>query len=186
MSPRIIEVAAPSTELTVQDLYDTLRTLAADEGIDEPEITDGSGKEDLGGGTFVGLTVKLLNAKVKFEDRASPTDCDIFGGNLVAVDENGNSMNPIQYATNVTVTYAKSSSATISELGDVAQEASVQDLRDKVGIPTSTLAGDIDSVQEKTQDLGENLEEIKGPEWTDETLKLIKELVGKGKASFRG
>ncbi len=111
-SPRIIEVAAPSTELTVQDLYDTLRSLGV-EAIDEPEIIDGSGKEVLSATELVGLTVKLLNAKVKFEDRTSPTDCDISGGNLVALDENGGPMNPIQYAPYVTVTYAKSSSATM-------------------------------------------------------------------------
>lgn len=111
-SPRIIEVAAPSRELTVQDLYDTVRSLGVG-AIDEPEIVDGSGKEVLSATELVGLTVKLLNAKVKFEDRTSPTDCDIFGGNLVALDANGVPMNPIQYAPYVTVAYAKSSSATL-------------------------------------------------------------------------
>ncbi len=122
-SPRIIEVAVPSVELTVQDLYDTLRSLAT-EAIDEPEITDGSGKETLSATELVGLTVKLFNAKVKFEDRTSPTDCNISGGNLVALDVNGMPMNPIQYATYVTVTYAKSSSATL------VQSASIEDLHD--------------------------------------------------------
>ncbi len=116
VSPRVIEIAIPSTELTIQELYDTLRSLGASiEAIGEPEIIDGSGKEDLGGGTLVGLTVKLFNAKVKFEDRSSPTECNISGGNLVAFNASGQSMNPIQYATNVTVTYAKSSSATLLE-----------------------------------------------------------------------
>lgn len=118
VSPRIIEVAAPSTELTIQDLYDTLRSLGG-EAIDEPEIIDGSGKEVLSATELVGLTVKLLNAKVKFEDRTSPTDCDISGGNLVALDGNGAPMNPIQYAPYVTVTYAKSSSATLVQAVEI-------------------------------------------------------------------
>ena len=50
-SPRIIEVAAPSTLLRVQDLHDTLRHLAAlPEAMDEDEIVDSSGKESLGSG----------------------------------------------------------------------------------------------------------------------------------------
>lgn len=117
-SPRIIEVAAPSVMLTIQDLYDTLRSLGV-EAIDEPEIIDGSGKEVLSATELVGLTVKLLNAKVKFEDRASPTDCNISGGNLVALDGNGAPMNPIQYAPYVTVTYAKSSSATLVQAAEI-------------------------------------------------------------------
>ena len=120
VSPRIIEVAAPSVELKVQDLYDTIRNKAASiEGMDEPEIIDGSGKEILSATELVGLTVKLFNAKVKFEDRSSATDCDIYGGNLVAVDANNQSMSPIQYATYVTVTYAKSSSATLVQSADI-------------------------------------------------------------------
>ena len=121
VSPRIIEVAAPSHELTVQDLYDTVRSLsAAESAIDEPEIIDGSGKEVLSETELVGLTVKLLNAKIKFEDRTSPTDCNISGGNLVALDADNHPMNPIQYAPYVTVTYAKSSSATLVQSAEIS------------------------------------------------------------------
>ena len=130
VSPRIIQVAkngVESTKLTVQDLYDTLRNKSAsNEGIDKPEIVDGSGKEDLGSGTSVGLTIKLFNSKVKFEDRTSPTECEIYGGNLVAVDGNGYSMSPIQYATNVTVSYAKSSSSTLMGVTGLTTEQNVQ------------------------------------------------------------
>ena len=134
VSPRIIEVAAPSVSLTIQDLYDTVRSLSDDvSGIDEPEIIDGSGKEVLSATELVGLTVKLLNAKVKFENRSSPTDCDISGGNLVALDASGQPMSPIQYATNVTVTYAKSSSATL------VQDADIDTIKAKVNILQSEL-----------------------------------------------
>lgn len=136
VSPRIIEVAASSVVLTIQDLYDTLRSLGAGvSAIDEPEIIDGSGKEVLSETELVGLTVKLLNAKVKFADRTSPTDCAISGGNLVALDENSAPMNPIQYAPFVTVAYAKSSSATL------VQSAAIDSIRAKTDLlpsdPTS-------------------------------------------------
>ena len=138
VSPRIIEVAYPSHELTVQDLYDTVRSLGA-VAIDEPEIIDGSGKEVLSATELVGLTVKLFNAKVKFEDRTEPTDCDIFGGNLVALDVYGAPMNPIQYAPYVTVTYAKSSSATLVQSAELAVIHQIERGRWKIidNLPTS-------------------------------------------------
>jgi len=88
-SPRIIEVAAPSALLRVQDLHDTLRNLAAlPEAMDEDEIVDSSGKESLGSGVTVGLTVKLLNAKVRFQNRSGPdtVQCLVYDGTLVAND----------------------------------------------------------------------------------------------------
>jgi hypothetical protein len=76
VSPRIIEVAAPSTELTMQDLVDTLRVLEDDlpRGIVEPKLTDASGKQPLGGGVSVGITVSLQDAQVTFEARTTPAE----------------------------------------------------------------------------------------------------------------
>jgi hypothetical protein len=55
-SPRVIEVTAPSTELTVQDLVDTLRISEEGfaEGLSFDKVIDAAGKEDLGGGVLVG------------------------------------------------------------------------------------------------------------------------------------
>lgn len=70
LSPRIITVAAPSTEVTIQDLHDTLRNLE-----DEPHnmthnsLISTAGKESLGGGVTVGLTATLQNAVLSFESR---------------------------------------------------------------------------------------------------------------------
>ena len=97
LSPRIVGVTSLITELTVQDLYDTIRYLAAQPAaMGEPEILEGSGKEFLGTGTYVGLTIKLFNAKVKFKDRTGLpwVLCDIFGGNVVAVDIYNQPMDP--------------------------------------------------------------------------------------------
>ena len=115
---RIIEVAAPDTEVTVQQLINTIRDWE-----DEPynmevaKVADASGKDDLGGGLAVGVTLRLLNWRVKFEDRAGPTwiDCSVTGGNLIVVDANNQPMNPIQPSSYVTVTVVKAVSAVITE-----------------------------------------------------------------------
>lgn len=138
-SPRIIEVAAPSTELTIQDLYDTLRHLGV-EAIDEPEIIDGSGKESLGAGILVGLTIKLLNAKVKFEDRTEPNwvVCSIGEGNLVAVDEGGGSINPIEPSAYTQVQLVMSAAGTITITGSGVMEQDKIDIANKVEVLTGS------------------------------------------------
>lgn len=72
LSPRIIIVEDPRTELTVQDLHDTVCAWQ-----DEPPnhdydvMIDSAGKEDLGGGVSVGITTTLLNAQVMFRARTT-------------------------------------------------------------------------------------------------------------------
>ena len=75
-SPRVVEVAAPSTELTVQDLVDTLRVSeeAFVEGLAFDKLIDAAGKEDLGGGVLVGITANLQDAQVSFEARRTPAE----------------------------------------------------------------------------------------------------------------
>ncbi|MHA2401442.1 MAG: hypothetical protein ACXADH_00505 [Candidatus Kariarchaeaceae archaeon] len=75
-SPRVIEVAAPSTELTIQDLVDTLRLSeeAFAEGLAFDKLIDAAGKEDLGGGVLVGITANLQDAQVAFEARRTPAE----------------------------------------------------------------------------------------------------------------
>ena len=198
VSPRLIVVKYPSTEITVQDLLDTLRNWEADiMNLDADKIVQAAGKDDLGGGIKVGITITLLNAKLMFETRAAPittgtttsydpngellTDtnatfisdgvypgctawnqttqematikevlsetqlrmfplsggtsgewnigdaysiypneqCSVTGGNLVAVDVNGNPIEPIAPSANVQVVRTSSSSATLQELKDI-------------------------------------------------------------------
>mgnify|MGYP003645628531 FL=1 len=46
----------------MQDLVDAIRVYEAElDNLDIPKICDASGKEDLGGGVLVGITVKLWN-----------------------------------------------------------------------------------------------------------------------------
>lgn len=70
LSPRVVTVAAPSVEVTIQDLYDTLRILEARVyNNTRDSIISAGGKEPLGGGVLVGLTATLRNAILAFEPR---------------------------------------------------------------------------------------------------------------------
>ena len=116
VSPRIITVAAPSTELTIQDLHDTMRALEDDlDNLSYEKIISSGGKERLDEVTKVTITATLLNAKVGFEARSSWTQCRVSGGNLVAVDSNGDDMNPIHPTAYVNVDRTSSSSGTLQE-----------------------------------------------------------------------
>lgn len=90
-SPRLIFVAAPSTSITIQDLIDTLRFLEERpwEGLVFPQIIEAAGKEDLGGGVKVGITAKLLNARLAFEARK----ISIESGTITTADTNGVTIN---------------------------------------------------------------------------------------------
>ena len=70
VSPRLIEVAAPSVEITIQDLYDTLREIEDEiQNLDDDFLISAGGKEPLGGGVLVGITSTLNNAQLLFEAR---------------------------------------------------------------------------------------------------------------------
>ena len=122
VSPRIITVASPSTEATVQDIYDTCMSLEAESGaIEDPHIIDAAGKESLGGGTSVGLTVTLLDAKLAFEARPGPSfiQCSVGGGNLVAVDTFNVPTSAIEPTSYTQVLLTSSSSATLQDIESV-------------------------------------------------------------------
>lgn len=75
LSPRIITIPAPLTEVTINDLQDTLQDLEDSEaGIVWPHLRNTSGGEDLGGGVSVGLTMELQNARLAFEARSTPDE----------------------------------------------------------------------------------------------------------------
>ena len=90
VSPRIATVDAPSVEVTIQDLHDTLRDAeAAAVFIDEPPFINTAGLEDLGGGVAVGLTSTLQNTQVQFEGRTTPAE----NGSCTSDDSTGKVLN---------------------------------------------------------------------------------------------
>lgn len=114
-SPRIITVPeADGDSITIQSLANQIRewehTL---EGLAYDRLLHAEGKLDLGGDQYVVISARLLNAKVKFADRASPTVCKVSGGNLVAVDADDVAMYPIEPSTNVTVMLAQATTGAI-------------------------------------------------------------------------
>ena len=115
LSPRIITIPNSVTEVTIEDLQDTLLDIEdSEEGIVFPKLRDCSGGEALGGNLFIGYTLKLNNAKIKFADRAPPTiTCEIKSGNILAIDVNGSPMTPIEASNNVTVVKTSAVSAAI-------------------------------------------------------------------------
>lgn len=119
-SPRIIWINISKSVTDVQDLYDTCRYLeAVHTGMDEPYICDAGGKEPLGGGVKVGITVSLFNAVYAFADRPGPdwVICNMTGGNIVAFEDDSRQVElyprlPTEY---VSADRSSSSSATLQE-----------------------------------------------------------------------
>ena len=121
VSPRIITVAAPVTEVTMQNLYDTCRWLESQPGaMDQDPIVSAGGGESLGGGVSVGLTVTLLNALLAFEARSGPeyVQCNASGGNVVALQADLITYytTPIKPTAFTQVVVTASSSATASDI----------------------------------------------------------------------
>jgi hypothetical protein len=93
LSPRIIRIAAPSTEVGIQDLHDTVRELEQDpNAMQYPFIISTEGKQLLGPGVFVGLTTTLQNARIAFDARQESqssgtiTTADTTGTELIDAD----------------------------------------------------------------------------------------------------
>jgi hypothetical protein len=130
---RVILIEAPDSNITIQELVDAIRAYEkTDEGVVLPQIANASGKEDLGGGVLVGITLELLdNWRVQFEARPGPETiaCRISGGNLVAINDYNN--DPVKPSSYVFVTLTSSSSATISELQIENLQFLIESLRDQ-------------------------------------------------------
>jgi len=121
-SPRIIEIPDTITDITVQEVVDAVRAWEDSEvGMRFDYLIDAAGKENLGGNVKVGITATLQNAQIAFEDRAGPTfvQCSISGGNLVAIDDVGDDLNPVAVTDYTQVVRTSSSSATLQELGSI-------------------------------------------------------------------
>src|SRR4030042_5364494 len=118
---RIIQVDKPQTEVTIQDLLNQIRDYEEMLiNLDYGHIANAYGKQSLGGNSYVGITLELINNwRISFEARDGIEEgggtilCTVSGGNLVAIDDNGDPRNPI-YPTQFTqVVIAQSSSPTI-------------------------------------------------------------------------
>lgn len=113
---KIITVESPQTTVTVQDLHDDIRLFEQlPQNLEEAQIANASGKQSLGGGVLVGITLELINNwRLAFAARPGPetVTCTVSGGNLVATNDYNN--NPIYATTYTQVIISQSSSATIT------------------------------------------------------------------------
>lgn len=157
-SPRIITIAAPSTTITIQDLSDTIRALEGNRiiAMSRPYILDNEGKFDLGT-KLTGISLRLVNAKLAFEDRPGPTwaECTVTGGNLAAVDSNGDAVWPIDFTEYCSVTFESDvSAALISGTGGAltpTQEAQLASAAsDSEAVRKATLNKAIISLDDQT------------------------------------
>ena len=109
---QLINITSSQTEVQIQDLINKIREAEeSEEGIQYEKIADASGKESLGGGVSVGLTVELLgNWQIKFWE--GDYIAKITGGNLVG----GISDDPVAYSPGVQVLLIQSAASTVVTL----------------------------------------------------------------------
>jgi hypothetical protein len=106
----IINITSPQTDVDVQELLNEIRAAEADLnlGMTYDQIASASGKEDLGGGSFVGITVNLLDDwQIKFW--AGDYIAKIAGGNLVG----GPGGDPVAYSAGVQTLLIQSAASTL-------------------------------------------------------------------------
>lgn len=118
-SPRIVLVSAPSTDLVIQDLVDTIRSMEAEQqNMIYPSLLAATGKDALGTDIYTGITATLQNAQIGFDGRAAtaPALCNISGGNLIAVDANGDFLDELYFTPNVNIRNQMSTSPALVEI----------------------------------------------------------------------
>jgi len=112
---RVIQVDVGQTEVTVQDLVNQIRDYEDElDFLDYAHIVNAYGKQDLGGGSQVGITMEIINDwRIQFESPGSGPTITVYikGGNLVAI--NSYSDNPIKPSDYVTVIIAQSTAPSI-------------------------------------------------------------------------
>jgi len=108
---KFIYVPQDTVDVDVQALLNDIRSIEASEaGILYPPIATASGKESLGSGIAVGMTLNLLGWQLKFPDAAQGGyTVRIYGGNLVG----GVDGDTIAYSDGVQVLIVQSASSTI-------------------------------------------------------------------------
>ena len=102
-----------SLTVTIQELINSIRTWeSSTEGMTEKSVANAYGKQDLGGGSLVGITLELINNwRIHFESVEVPTNAYIIGDNLVAINDYDNE--PINPSLNISTVIAQSTSPII-------------------------------------------------------------------------
>ena len=123
-----IEVSSPQVVITAQDLINDIRDFEYTwDGMAYERIADASGKEDLGNGVSVGITVSLL----------SPWQILWYVGNYIATISGGNLVgglggDPVAYTAGVQVVIIQSAASTVVATGSGVLPSDVEDIADAV------------------------------------------------------
>ena len=144
---KVILIEKTQVEVTIQDLINSIRDFEGGWwGMDEPSLANAYGKQDLGGGSQVGITLELINNwRIQFEDRSGPDwiNCYIKGGNLVAINDYDN--NPIKPSAYVNIVIAQSTSPVIAFEWTQDEKDSIIDK-----LPDTYIAGEEDLITLKS------------------------------------
>lgn len=129
---KIIQVDSPQISLDVQDLVNQIRLYEENLlNLDYGTIVNAYGKQPLGGGAYVGITMELINDwRLAFEARSGPDTilCTLSGGNIVAVNQYSN--NAIYPTAFTQVIISQSSSPTlVQSTSDYAMMYMIEALR---------------------------------------------------------
>ncbi len=74
-SPRIAELAVGAPDLTIQDFVDTIRVFEDEfTAMSFEKLANASGKDNLGGGKLVGITLALQNLQLAAEPNRTPAE----------------------------------------------------------------------------------------------------------------
>lgn len=151
-SNHLINITSPQNTLSCQDLIDAIRIEEATErGIMYPRIASASGKEDLGAGVSVGLTVELIEPwQVKFW--SGNYIAKIAGGNLVG----GPSNDPIAYSAGVQVLLVQSASGTVVTVSTGSG----------LSVEEQTALARVDALTQTIDSNVSFLKDIEGGKWT--------------------
>lgn len=126
-SPRIIFVDAPSAELVAQDCLDTCRDFEdKPENVDDDPLLDATGKQPLGGGVRVGITLELQDSIVAFQQRVTSDE----SGTATTADTNGTMLidSAAQFQTNAIEPGATVINFTDKSVGTVIEVVSETEL----------------------------------------------------------
>ena len=125
-SPRIVTILAPTTSVTIQELVDAMRDWENQPlNMSFKHLINAEGKLALRAGKTQEITLILLNVKIAFEARPGPTftECEINAGSLVAFNDVGAAISPIETTAYVQVNYAEAvSGAAVTAEGVWAEE----------------------------------------------------------------
>jgi len=141
-SPREITVAAPSTNITIPDLRDTLRYLEwqpTTQSYDKLLNAAGNVETDPDTGDRAIYFVTLINAQVGFEARPGPSfeSCKISDGTLTAVESDlVTGLDPILTTAFVQVNYANATTGAVVPNSLTQQDANL--------VAVTTLDGIVD------------------------------------------